>query len=70
MGYPLTVGADYSYNWGFIESALKTESDFGISEYIYASLSISAYGEIHLAILKIRAGVEGFIFKGSAYGIA
>ncbi|CAD8044105.1 unnamed protein product [Paramecium primaurelia] len=71
MGYPVTVGADYNYSWGFIESPIKTENEFGISQYIYASLSVTAYGELNLVhIIYIRAGVQGYIFKGSANGVA
>lgn len=70
MGYPLTVGADYNYSWGFVESAIKTEGEFGISEYIYASLGVTAYGELHIVVIKIRAGVQGYVFKGSANGVA
>ncbi|CAD8044115.1 unnamed protein product [Paramecium primaurelia] len=71
MGYPLTVGADYQFSWGFIESPIRTEDEFGISEYIYASLSVTAYGEFNLVyVIKIRAGVQGYIFKGSANGVA
>lgn len=58
MGYPLTLGADYSYTSGYIESVIKTEEEFGISEYLSASLSVTAYGELNLVyIIKIRAGV-------------
>ncbi|CAD8126223.1 unnamed protein product [Paramecium sonneborni] len=70
MGYPLTVGADYNYKWGYIESAIKTESDLGISEQIYASLSVTAYGEMNIIVIRIRAGVSGEVFNGSAHGVA
>ncbi|CAD8135318.1 unnamed protein product [Paramecium octaurelia] len=71
MGYPLTIGADYNLSWGFTESLIKTESELGISENIYASLGVTAYGELNIVyVVKIRAGVEGHVFKGSATGVA
>ncbi|CAK78759.1 unnamed protein product (macronuclear) [Paramecium tetraurelia] len=71
MGYPLTIGADYNLSWGFTESLIKTESELGISENLYASLGVTAYGELNIIyVIKIRAGVEGHVFKGSATGVA
>ncbi|CAD8131523.1 unnamed protein product [Paramecium pentaurelia] len=71
MGYPLKVGADYSYSYGFTESSIQTSGEIGISENIYATLSVRAFGELNIIyIIKIRAGVQGYIFTGDVNGVA
>ncbi|CAD8065851.1 unnamed protein product [Paramecium sonneborni] len=71
MGYPLNIGADYNYSWGYNESPVQTENEIGLSGQIYAALGVTAYGEFSLVhVINIRAGVQGYIFKGSVNGVA
>ncbi|CAD8046049.1 unnamed protein product [Paramecium sonneborni] len=70
LGYPLNIGTDVIYQWEQNESIMNEDSFIAIFEQIQASLSIQAYQQINLAIIKIRAGLQGFVYKGNAMGQA
>lgn len=69
MGYPLTIGTNFTYSYVFTESGIKTTTDFGVSHNINATLSINSFGELNIAYFaNIKAGISGIAFKGSATG--